>query len=80
MTWKEIGPYRGHILWVRELPTEGWVVAIVPGQAAPEGARRRALPAEDQVLPEAFPSEIAAVAAAMRFLDREYERRTTGQG
>ncbi len=77
MIWKEIGPYRGHILWVRELPTEGWLVGIVPDRA---GATRRAPPREDRVLPEAFGSEVAATAAATRFLDREDARRTPRQG
>ncbi|HSD52505.1 MAG TPA: hypothetical protein VLG48_13965 [Candidatus Methylomirabilis sp.] len=73
MDWKEIGPYRGHILWVRELPTEGWLVGIVPDRAA---AVPQAPPPEERVLPEAFGSEVAAVAAAMRFLDREEARRS----
>ncbi len=70
MTWKEIGPYRGHMLWVRELPTEGWQVALVPDWSAPAGQANRVPPSEEQALPEAFPSEVAAVAAAMRFLER----------
>ncbi len=75
MDWKEVGPYRGHILWVRELPTEGWLVALVPHRSAP-GRANQVPPSEEQTLPEAFPSEVAAVAAAMRFLDREDMRRT----
>ncbi len=80
MTWKEIGPYRGHLLWVQEIPPGGWLVAMVPDCPPPEGARRRVRAEEDQVLPEAFPSEIAAAAAAMRFLDRQEERRNNARG
>ncbi len=75
MTWKEIGPYLGHTLWVREVSPEGWLVGMVPDRSAPAGRANRVPPSEDQALPEAFPSEIAAVAAAMRFLDREQGRR-----
>lgn len=45
MTWKEIGPYRDHILWVRELPNEGWLVAMVPARAA---AAQHAPPPEER--------------------------------
>ncbi len=75
MTWKEIGPYRAHILWVRELPTEGWLVALVPDRSAPAGQANRVPPSEEQALPEAFPSQVAAVAAAMRFLERRQSGR-----
>lgn len=80
MDWKEIGRYRDHIIWVRARPTGGWVAATVPNLTAPETPLVRTAPPDDRVLPEAFPSEAAAVAAGMRFLDREYARRTTGQG
>ncbi len=70
MDWKEIGRYRDHIVWVRAWPSGGWVAAIVPNLTAPDTPPVRMAPPDDRMLPEPFSSEAAAVAAAMRFLDR----------
>ncbi len=75
MDWKEIGRYRDLIVWVRARPSGGWVAAIVPNLTAPETPPVRTAPPDDRVLPEAFPSEAAAVVAATRFIDQEYARR-----
>ncbi len=77
MEWKDIGPYRGQMIWARELPTGGWLVGLIPEQA---GAPARTPPPENQILPAAFGSEVAATAAAIRFLDRQEERKNKGHG
>jgi hypothetical protein len=75
MDWKEIGPYREHVIWVRDLPTGEWVVAVVPAASPPEGISTPGGPPEDWILPEAFTSDAAAITAAMRHINREQERR-----
>ncbi|HXZ43432.1 MAG TPA: PilZ domain-containing protein [archaeon] len=75
MDWKEIGPYREHVIWVRDMPTGKWIVAVVPAASPPEGASTPGGPSDDRILPEAFASDAAAITAAMRHINREHERR-----
>jgi hypothetical protein len=75
MDWKEIGPYREHVIWVRDMPTGEWVVAVVPAVGPPEGVSTPGGPSDDWILPEAFASDAAAITAAMRHINREHERR-----
>jgi hypothetical protein len=75
MDWKVIGPYREHVIWVRDMPTGEWVVAVVPAASPPEGVSTPGGPSDDRILPEAFASDAAAITAAMRHINREHERR-----
>ncbi len=75
MDWREIGPYRESTIWVRALPNGAWMAAVAPLPTPADSRPAAGGPPDDQVLPEAFASDTAAVAAAMRHINREQERR-----
>ncbi len=80
MDWKEIGPYREAMIWVRALPNGTWMAAVVPLPSPTAGRPAPGGPPGDWILPEAFASDTAAVAAAMRHINREQERRVLSRG
>lgn len=80
MEWREIGPYRGAVIWVRELRAGCWVAAVTPVPALVEKRPATAPPSGGMILPAGFASRSAAVEAARRYVDREQERRLHGTG
>ena len=75
MDWRDIGPYRGYEIWVRGRPDGTWVAAVVPVPSPPDASPTQVGPLDDRVLPQAFDSDAAAMTAAMRYINREQERR-----
>ena len=74
MEWREVGAYRGAVIWVRRLRAGCWVVAVAPVPALAEGEPAHATPSEEMVLPAGFPSQAASVEGARRHIDRAPER------
>lgn len=80
MDWKEIGPYRDFLIWVRQLRGGRWTAAVTCLSQQPASRAISTLPLDEMVLPEGFESEAAAIEAAKRHVNREHQRRTQPTG
>jgi CheY-like chemotaxis protein len=70
MAWETRGPYRGFLIWVKQLDATRWAAAVTPLPRPSEGRAPVTAPPDEMVFPEAFDSQAAAEAAAKRYIDR----------
>lgn len=73
MEWREVGPYRDAMIWVRELRAGCWLAAVAPMPALAEKQPALSAPSEEMILPAGFVSQVGAIGGAQRCVDRERE-------
>ena len=74
LVWESLGPFRGGMIWAKELGATVWTAAITPlHQSSEDQASIVAVPNE-LILPQVFDSRAAAQAAAEKHIDQELNR------
>ena len=77
--WETLEPFRGYLIWVKQLDATGWIAAVTPLPPVSDDRAPAVAPSNEMVFPEKFDSRETAEVAARRYIDRENDRQIQGE-
>ncbi len=75
LVWESLGPFRGGLIWVKQLSASGWIAAVTPLPQSSEDRAPAIALANGMILPQVFDSRATAEAAAKQHIDWEHDQR-----
>ena len=77
VAWEALEPYRGSLIWMKQLDGAGWTAAVTPLHLAAEDASPATAPPPEMVFPQGFDSRGEAETAAKRYIDQEHDQQAS---
>ncbi len=74
LVWESHAPFRGGMIWVKELGATAWAAAITPLPQSSKDLASIVVVPNELILPQVFDSRAAAQAAAEKHIDQELNR------